>query len=409
MNIRRVSGMAAIVAAGALALAAPTVGAQTVTYSAESDGQALNLQLAENGLTVGSVHSEITDAPTGAANGKGLASILADAGVTSAEATADGQTDGSPDETCDSDALPEIPGIGIDLACSASLAAIGNGNPASGANARVGLVTLDPVSGLLIDPLGLGDVIEQIQDGAGGRLDALTPITGATPDPLDIDTLLADVVNSLDLAPLASIDIAPTEVQTVRTADAVTATCAANGVTVDVLDVPAIGEVDPPPVISVIVGEASTSVAAALDGSAPEAVASPALVRVIVPTLDLDIPVEIGQTIEIPLPDPLGTSTISVADGTTGTAEDGRTFATASAVSLDLLPGLSGGVQLDLADCTSVAGAAVTPATTAPPETTTTQPTLPRTGGSGTNAWALGGAAGLALVGFSLLRRTQTV
>ena len=409
MNIRRVSGMAAIVAAGALALVAPTVGAQTVTYSAESDGQALNLQLAENGLTVGSVHSEVTDAPSGAANGKGLASILADAGVTSAEVTTDGQTDGSPDETCDSDALPEIPGVGIDLACSASLAAIGDGNPASGANARVGLVEVDPVSGLLIDPLGLGDVVEQIQEGAGSLLDALTPITGATPDPLDIDTLLEDVVNSLDLAPLASIDIAPTEVQTIRTADAVTATCIANGATVDVLDVPAVGEIDPPPVISVIVGEASTSVAAALDGSAPEAVASPALVRVIVPTLDLDIPVEIGQTIEIPLPDPLGTSTISVADGTTGTAEDGRTFATASAVSLDLLPGLSGGVQLDLADCTSVAGASVTPATTAPPETTTTQPTLPRTGGTGTNAWALGGAAGLALLGFSLLRRTQTV
>lgn len=409
MNIRRVTGMAALVAAGAMALAAPTVGAQTVAYSAESDGQALNLQLAENGLTVGVVHSEVTDAPSAAANGKGLASVLADAGVTAAEVTTDGETDGSPEETCDSEALPEIPGIGIDLACSASLAAIGGGNPASGANARVGLIELDPVSGLLIEEAGLGDVIDQIQDGAGSLLDALTPITGAAPDPLDVDTLLQDIVDALDVAPLATIDIGSTEVQTIRSADAVTATCAATGATVDVLDAPAVGELDAPPVISVIVGEAATSVSASTTGGEPEATASPALVRVIVPALDLDIPVEIGQTVEIPLPDPLGTSTITVADGATGTAEDGRTFATASAVSLDLLPGLSGGLQLDLADCASVAGAVVTPATTEPPETTTTTGGLPRTGGTGTNGWALAGAAGLALAGFSLLRRSQSV
>ncbi|WP_436794520.1 LPXTG cell wall anchor domain-containing protein [Actinospongicola halichondriae] len=398
----------ALAASAALVLLAPTASAQAVSYSAESDAQALNLQLAENGLTVGSVHSEVTDAPSAAAAGTGLASVLADVGATTAEATTDGSTDGSPDEVCESDALPDIPGVGINLACSASLAAITDGNPASASSARVGTIELDPVSGLLIDPLGLGEVVEQIQGGAGSLLEALTPLTGAVPDPLDVDGLLDDVVGALDLAPLATIDIGATQVDTVRSGDAVTTTCAANGATINVLDIAAIGEIDAPPVISVIVGEAATSVAASTTGGDPVGTASPALVRVVVPALDLDIPVEIGQTIEIPLPDPLGTSTIVAADGATGTTEDGRTFATASAVSLDLLPGLSGGVQLDLADCASVAGATVAPIEV--PETTvTTAPSLPRTGGTGTNGFALAGAAGLALAGFALLRRSQAV
>ncbi len=409
MNIRRVSGSAALAAAAALVLLAPNAQAQAVSYSAASDAQALNLQLAENGLTVGSVHSEITDAPSAAAAGTGLASVLADVGATTAEATTDGSTDGSPDEVCESDALPDIPGVGIDLACSASLAAIADGNPASASSARVGTIVLDPVSGLLVDPLGLGDVIDQVQDGAGGLLDALVPLTGAVPDPLDVDGLLDDVVGALDLAPLATVDIGATLVETARTADAVTTTCAANGATVNVLDLPPVGDIDAPPVISVIVGEAATSVAASTTGGDPAGTATPALVRVVVPALGLDIPVEIGQTIEIPLPEPLGTSTIVAADGATGTDEDGRTFATASAVSLDLLPGLSGGVQLDLADCASVAGATVAPTTTVPETTVTTGVSLPRTGGTGTNGVALGGAAGLALAGFALLRRSRAV
>lgn len=410
MNIRRVTGVAALVAAAAMAVAAPDVGAQTATYSAESDAQALNLQLAENGLTVGAVHAEVTDAPSAAANGTGIASVLADAGVTSAEVTTDETSDGSADETCDSDAVPDIPGVGIDLACSASIAAIAAGNPASASTARIAAIELDPVSGLLIEQAGLEDVIDQIQGGADTLLDALTPLTGAVPDPLDVDTLLQDVVDALDLAPLATVEVGSTEVDATRTADAVTTTCAANGATIDVLDAPPIGELDAPPVISVIVGEAATSVTASTTGGEPATTATPALVRVIVPALALDIPVEIGQTIEIPLPDPLGTSTITAADGTTGTDDQGRTTATASAVSLDLLPGLSGGVQLDLADCTSVAGAtAAPPATTAPPETTVTTaaPSLPRTGSNGANGWALAGAAGLGLAGVALLRRSH--
>ena len=105
--------------------------------------------------------------------------------------------------------------------------------------------------------------------------------------------------------------------------------------------------------------------------------------------------------------DPLGTSTISVAGGTTGENEDGLPFARASAVRLDLVPSLNGGVELALSDCLSVAGASVQPEeTTTTTSTTTTQPTLPRTGGTGVNGLALFGAVGLAGISLLLLRRS---
>lgn len=408
MNFRRLAGIGALGAAASLTLAIPNASAATVTYQASSDGRALVLDVLEQGLTAGLTHADLSSDLTANASGTGLANPLADAGVSEASVDGDGQSDGSADEVCDSDALPELPGLGIGLACSASLAAVTDGAPASAASARVGLVGVDPVNGLLIDQLGLEALVEGLQDGVDQIREGLTPLTGPIADGgLDVDQFVNDLTSALDQAPLVGIDIGPTSVDTARTADAVTTTCTAEGATVRVLDIPPVGDIDPEPVITVIVGQASTAVSASTVDGTPTQTVEPALVRVLVPSLELDIPVGPGDTVEIPLPEPLGTSTISVAGGTTGENEDGLPFARASAVRLDLVPSLNGGVELALSDCLSVAGASVQPEeTTTTTSTTTTQPTLPRTGGTGVNGLALFGAVGLAGISLLLLRRS---
>lgn len=404
MKTRRLAGIAALSVAAASVLAIPGAGAQQVTYEASADASALTLSLLGQGLTAGQSHSEISSAPAASASGAGILNPLSPVGATSASVDADGATDGSGTESCETEALPEIPGLNIDLACSASLAAITEGAPASAATARVGGIDLDPVGGLLVDQGGLGPVIDQVQDGVGTLLDSLAPILGPVSDAgVAVDTLLQDLVDSLDGAPLANITVGETATTTDTTADAVTATCVADGGQVDVLDAPPVGGVDAPPVISVVVGSASSSVSVATADGTATAETDPAIVSVVVPALGLDVPVGPGETIEIPLPEPLGTSTISVAGDSTGTDADGNEFARVSAVRLSLLPGLQGGIELALADCLSTAGASIEAApTTAAP---TTGAPLPRTGG--TNGIAIAAAAAFAGLGLILLRRTS--
>ena len=199
-----------------------------------------------------------------------------------------------------------------------------------------------------------------------------------------------------------------TAASTAATTDAVDAECVAQGAQVDILGAPALGI---EPVISIIVGEASTAVTAARTGDQPGTATptvNPSLVTVrsiLLPGGEVTVP--IGQSIEIPIPEPIGPSVISAAAGTTGTDENGLTYATASAVTLDLLNGeaLQGGIELELAACTSAAG--VTPA--ALPQTPTEVPEeLPKTGTDGPGTAALAASLGLGALGIALLRRTRT-
>lgn len=406
MNTRRLAGIAALSVAAASVLVIPGAGAQTVTYEASADGRALALSILGQGITAGESHSDVGSEPSANANGAGIANPLSPVGATSASVDTDGATDGSGTETCETEPLPDIPGLNIDLACSASLASITGGAPASAATGRVGGIDLDPVSGLLIDQAGLGDVVDQVQDGATQVLDGLAPILGPVNEGgLPVDEFLQDIVDALDGAPLANITIGESATTTGVGDGAVTATCTAEGGRVDVLDTPPVGDIDAPPVMSVVIGSAASSVSVATADGTPTTTTDPAIVSVLVPALGLDIPVGPGETVEIPLPDPLGTSTISVAGGSTGTDENGLHFARASGVRLHLVPGLEGGIELALADCLSVAGATVEaapPATEPPPAPAGP---LPRTGG--TNGLALAAAVAFAGLGVTLLRRSS--
>ena len=398
MNVRRMMGVTALAAAATGLVFVPGAGAQEAgpAYDGSSSGEALNLSLFGQGLTVGSTLAELTPT-TGTAQGSGVATPAFEAGATSASETAPG----SADETCEGP-LDQIPGISIALACSSSQVTMGDTSTAA-ATGRVGTITIDPVAPILDTPLS--EVVAPVEDGVDQLLDGLEPVLGPIDEASDLglEDTLGELFDRLFAgADLATVTLGDTASTTTANATNVTTSCVAEGARVDVLSV-----LDGPPLISVVVGRAGSTVDVDRATGTGTPAVDPALVTVESATLGVTpITVPVGQTVEVPLPEPFGPSYIRVADGTTGTNEDGSTFATANAVSLDLLNGeaLMGGIELELAGCTSVAGAEVPvqPTAAAP------VPQLPTTGSDDTGTLALAGLAGLAGLGLALLRRSGT-
>lgn len=396
MNVRRTMGVAALAAAATGLAFVPGAGAQeSPGYAGSSSGEALNLSVFGQGLTLGSTLAELTPT-TGNAQGSGVATPLFEAGVTSASET----EPGSADEVCEGP-IDQIPGLSIALACSSSQVAMGETSTAA-ATGRVGSIVVNPVAPILDTPLS--EVVGPVEDGVGQLLGGLQPVVGPIDDASDLglEDTLGELFDRLFAgADLVTVTLGDTASTTTANATNVTTSCVAEGARVDVLSV-----LDGPPLISVIVGQAGSAVDVDRATGTGTPTVSPALVTVESATLGVTpITVPVGQTVEVPLPEPLGSSFIRVADGTTGTNEDGSTFATANAVSIDLLNGeaLMGGVELELAGCTSVAGVAVAaPPTVAAPAA----PQLPTTGSDDTGTLALAGVIGAAGLGLALLRRS---
>lgn len=402
MNVRRMMGVAALGAAATSLVFVPGAGAQAdePAYAGSSSGEALNLSAFGQALTLGTTLAELAPG-TGKAEGTGLATPAFEAGATSASES----EPGSPDETCEGE-IDQIPGISIALACSSSQVTIGDTSTAA-ATGRVGTVVLNPVAPILETPLS--EVVEGVEGGVDELLTGLEPLLG----PIDegsglgledtLDELFERLFNGADLVTLTLGDTAST---TTADASSVTTSCVAEGARIDVLSI-----LDAPPLISVIVGSAGSEVVVDRATGTGTPKVDPALVTVEAPTLlEEPVTVPVGQTVEIPLPEPLGTSRIIVADGATGTNDDdGSTFATANAVSVQLLTSeaLKGGIALELAGCTSVAGATVA-APVQPAAPAEAQPVLPTTGSDDTNTLALAGVIGLAGLGLALLRRSGT-
>jgi len=397
MNVRRMIGVAALGAAATSLAFVPGVGAQTdgPAYAGSSSGEALNLSVFGQGLTAGTTLAELAPG-TGTAQGSGVAAPF-EAGVTSASET----DPGSAEETCEGP-INEIPGVSINLACSSSQVSMGETSTAA-ATGRVGTIVLNPVAPILETPLA--EVVEGVEGGVDELLAGLEPVLGPIDEGtgLGLEDTLGELFDRLfGGADLATVTLGDTASTTTVDAATVTTSCVAEGARVDVLSV-----LDAPPLISVIVGQAGSEVVVDRATGTGTPTVNPALVTVEAPTLlDEPITVPVGQTIEIPLPEPFGSSFIRVADGATGTNEDGSTFATANAVSIDLLNGeaFQGGIELELAGCTSVASGAVA----APPTTLVapSEPILPTTGSNDTNTLALAGVVGLAGLGLALLRRS---
>lgn len=414
MKVRRIAGVAALGAAAASLVVIPTAGADEsiVDYAVSSAGQSLELSAFGEQLTIGKTTTDLDSLLNASASGLGLATSAFQGGVSTASVSGEG-IDGSAEETCEA-VVSDVPGVSIAMACSASLAQVVDGVPSSIARGRITDAVINPVQPLLETPLS--DIVAPVEDAVDQLVDALRPLTTAVDENLDLglESTVDDLFDSLFAgADLVKLSVGETVATSSVAADALSASCASEGARVDLLDLPAtVAGIDPAPVASIIVGQASTLVDVSKADATATPTVQPSIVRVVVPSMGLDQQVGPGDTVEIPLPEPLGLSRVTVADGTTGVDANGNTFATADAVAIDLLDSdaLSGGIHLALASCSSVAGAAVQqiPVTTTAAITPPAQnATLPKTGSNLPNAAAVATALGLSAAGLALLRRSR--
>ena len=421
MRTRRLVGIAALGAAAASILVIPGVGAQDPTYVASSDGRALVLTAFDEGLTAGLTHSEVSSDPAALATGAGILTPVAPVGASGAAAGTplpEG-AEATEGEQCGGE-LPEgltAIGLAADFACSTSSASIAGTLPSSAADSRVGSLVVNPIGAINQTPLsavteGLEGGLQQLEDGLAPVFQGIDGGTG-----LETEDTVGDLIDYLlKGAPLATVTVGDTESTTTTTDTQVVTQCVAQGARIDILD-PAAAEiegveVDAPPVLSVIVGDASTSVTLDRAAATAEAAASPAIATVIAPVLgeeNQEINIGPGESQVIPLPDPFGNVVISVAGTIEDDTEDGGKSIQASAVRIHVFEGseeLMNGIELALADCTSVAGATATPAEPVAPAAPAVPPILPRTGSEGPNGLAIAAVIGFAGLGLTLLRRS---
>jgi LPXTG-motif cell wall-anchored protein len=411
IDVRKTLGFAALATATLSVAVVPAAGAQEASpggapaYEATSSGQALELSLFGQGLIVGEGSSRVAPGES-AADGFALATPVFDGGVSSAVVQGTG-SDGSSEPVC-VQGFDQIPGLSLAFACSSSQVDVSETEASATSASTAGRIVLNPVAPLLETPLSM--VVEPLQGGLQTLVGALEPVLGPIRDAsgLDLQDTVGDLLDALlDGGDLVAIALGDSTTTSSLEGSMLSTTCAAEGTRIDVLDLPAVGGEDPPPVISVVLGDVSTRVDVDTTTGTGTPVANPSGVTIVVPSLGLDQPLALGQTIDIPLPEPLGTSTISVTDGVRGTDEQGRSFATADSVRLDLLNGeaLMGGIELNVAQCSSLAGAVAQPAPEQPAPEAPAAPTLPVTGGEDDRSLALAATLALAGAGLALVRR----
>ena len=412
-HVARTVALAALAAASTSFAAMPAAGAQEATsdapaYEASSSAQALELSLFGQGLVVGRTSSRVGPGESGA-EGLALVSPVFDGGASSAVVAGTG-TDGSSDPVC-VQGFDQLPGLSLDFVCSSSQVEVTTAGASARSGSTAGRIVLNPVAPLLQTPLSA--VLDPVQGGLQTLVGALAPILGPVDDAsgLGLQSTVSELLDALlDGGDLVSITLGDSATSSALAGNLLSTTCAAEGARIDVLDLPAVGGEDPPPVISVILGDVSTRVDVDTSTGTATPVANPAGVTIVVPPLGLNQPLALGQTLDIPLPEPLGTSTISITDGVRGEDEQGRSFATADSVRLDLLNGaaLMGGIELEVAQCASRAGATVQSAAgpaapVAAPEAPV--PALPTTGSDDGRTLAVAVAVAVAGAGLALVRR----
>lgn len=409
IDVRKTVGLIALAAAAASLVVMPAAGAQeaspdTPAYEASSSAQALELSLFGQGLIVGQGSSRVSPGESGA-DGLAFASPVFDGGASSAVVQGAG-ADGSAEPVC-IQGFDQVPGFTFELACSSSQVEASETGANAASVSTASRIVLNPVDPLLQTPLST--VVEPLQGGLQTLVGALEPVLGPIGDAsgLDLQSTVGDLLDALlDGGDLVSIALGDSSTSSSLEGNLLSSSCSAEGTRIDVLDLPPVGAEDPPPVISVILGDVSTRVDVDTTTGTGTPVANPAGVTIVVPPLGLEQPLALGQTIDIPLPEPLGTSTVSVTDGIRGTDEQGRSFATTDAVSIDLLNGeaLMGGIELNVARCSSRAGAIAQPVQEpAPPEAPA--PALPTTGSEDDRTLAAAATLALAGAGLALVRR----
>jgi hypothetical protein len=371
--------MAALVSGPAGAQTPPAEG-QAENYAASAVAGGLNISIGGNAITLGLAEAAVESAPKAVARGVGQLNAVQAFGEQLAEASADGEVAEKP-EACASPAVPEALPLTLGLACSSAKAGVVGGLPTAVSTGGVANVGLSANTVLAALP-----VTQPLQDGVSTIFDGLQPVFALDPNLEQVGTTVQDLLTDVITTDTLRIQAGgPSQASVTTDGDTVTATSGTSGVIVDLLPTGAVGDL---PVARIEVGAATATVTHnRADGkgtpSFQAAVVKVTLAQEILDALPDDLvaalpfegnvlSITVTDTTCLPLPEPL-TSCITVGGGSVTENEDGSVSAMAAGVSLDLLKGLQGGVQVELAAARATGGGA-------PP--VVAQQTLPRTGGS---------------------------
>lgn len=373
----------AATAAHAAPLPAQTAGTPEA-FAGTASALALKLDLFGTNLTVGSTSAEADTTPQATASGAGVALIAA----TTSSATANNSKPtvaALPGNGACGLSLPIGDLANVALACSNTTASIAGGAPTAGATSNIADIDvnlLNPVLQLLqpilnaLEPIAnqlLGTVLTTVQSTVQPLLGNLLPnLLGSLG--ISLTQPVSSLITALQKATnLATIHVGDSLSGVTTTAGSVVATAQAQGAQIDVL--PGI-LLNGGPLLSITVGQANTTSTYNRATGDSTAAFTPALL-----TIDLlgnPITVALGGTTLL-AGTPLA-STIELGGGSCtpacGTPSSGKVSATASALKLDLLTGLNGGIDLELATANSAAGGTVATAAITTTTTTTAPPVV---------------------------------
>lgn len=397
--------MAALVGAPATAQT-PTAGTPE-TYLASALAGGLNISIGGQGITLGLAEAAVESAPKAVARGVGQLNGDQAFGEQLAEANSDGQSADKP-EACAAPALPEQLPLTVGLACSSAKASVVDGLPTALSTGGVADVSLAADNVLAELP-----ITQPLQDGVGSIFEGLQPVFGLDPNLEQVGTTVQDLLTDVITTDTLRIQAGgPSQASVTTVGDTVTATSATSGVIIDLLPTGAVGDA---PVARIEVGAASATVVHKREGDETTPAFQGAVVKVTIAQEVLDalpeqlvgalpfegnsLSITVTDTTCLPLPEPL-TSCITVGGGSVTENEDGTVTAMAAGVSLQLLTGLQGGVQIELAAARATGGGKAA--------TVVAQETLPRTGGSSTLPIAGVVLLGLAGVTWRLSRHRGT-
>jgi hypothetical protein len=341
----------------------------TIRYALAGESRGLELALADQGITLGAAVSRGDSTPQASGLGAGQCELLGDGTespedipcneATGEKSSAPGE-EGSDGETCASPPLPAPIDtlLELSLACGSSESDIVGGAPSTLNAGRIGTLAAQ---------LDLGGVSPDLDNIVEDVLEGIEEVIGQLPEPAA--DALRQILAAIDEGEALRLNLGPTRSDIIPDGDTIEVVSTAKGAEIGLLGIPDLDrEGDPIPdtanaledgLVTIEIGDAMSR--AVLDQSEVSATgeASAALVRIKV--LDITqtppayevIEVAPGETQTILQGTPLE-STITAAD-TAIEEEPGTARVASDAVSLHLLKGVEGGIQLGLARTTAAA------------------------------------------------------
>jgi len=404
MRIRSVAAIAVATLIGGALVAGPAQSAQTVTVKPEvfagaASARALDINVLGQRLTFGDTFAKAAKSVTAAgesvvaeAAGAGQLSLL---GNTTQTAKVSGIGTQANPEKCAPVALPAAVAniLSVGVACSASSASAASG-------AVVNAVSSGNVAGI---DLSANTVLSTLPIGTlADTLLAVVPNL-----PIDVKTPVKELVDSVLKTKTLDVSVGDAVSEVKSTTDTVTARANSAAVTIKLLPAPDLkGVIQSQPIITITAAQASAKVIYdRITGAVLNASFDPALVRVQCTLAVLcnglsEIVVAPNQDIELGKPGDLLHVRIAAASGRIIDDPVLGKKAVSDGVAIQLLDGLQGGIQLNLAH--AEAGAIVVPGKTTVldiPNVEISRSQLPRTGAEDVLPLAIAAVAVMALAG----------